>query len=347
MKKAAILFGLIIFCVNLHGQDLHSSQYNYTPHLLSPSFTGNLDGNLRVNFLHRSQWSGVNSFGDITSILGAVDGVADLSKGKSGKSLLGMGLMINNDESGNGIYQQNAITASLAFHKKLEKNVFLSAGFKGSMFSRRLDLADLNFENQFLTGVIGEEGIGENFTDGVSSFDIGLGVGLTHYISDDSRWKLGIGVDNILQSNTQLSDNTMIERGLLDIGNRFSVYADFQHYLKSSLYIQPSIFLISKGGVNTIGIGTIAGYQIGNIDINGGLGIRLNDALTFSLGGVYYSSSWAVRLLFSYDYTISEISDQVRNSPEIGISFIHFPVVTTQEIEKPRESNPDKPIKYF
>ena len=32
---------------------------------------------------------------------------------------------------------------------------------------------------------------------------------------------------------------------------------------------------------------------------------------------------------------------------QIGISFIHFPVVTTQEIEKPRESNPDKPIKYF
>lgn len=147
MKKfITISIFLFSFC-SLRAQDPHFSQFFSSPLTLNPANTGNFNGMMRVQGIHRNQWP---SFGNAyRTIAVAVDGPFSL-KGMNKIDKLSMGLTLLSDQSGNGILNENHLGVSVAYTKMFDEEgkQSLTIGFAGNISNFMFDQNKANFEDE-------------------------------------------------------------------------------------------------------------------------------------------------------------------------------------------------------
>ena len=124
---------------NLNAQDIHFSQFYFSPLSLNPANTGNYKGDYRFFGNYRSQWR------DISKAYNTFSAGGDFNIYPSNQNVSG-GLIFINDKSG-GNLQIMKIMPSAAIHKKIA-GYNLHVGIQPGVVIKTIDFYAHSFPNQ-------------------------------------------------------------------------------------------------------------------------------------------------------------------------------------------------------
>lgn len=183
-------------------QDLHFSQFAYSPTNLNPALTGIFRGNLRLSGNFRSQWQTVPV--EYLTFSASADFKLP-NQDPNSNGFFALGGAFNYDQAGaSKLYLANG-NLNASYTRRLHPKVFLTAGFQLGGSNRGFKIDPLLFNNQYDRNLSeGNPGLpsGEDFSGYRNSF-LDLGTGLNF------RWQ-DFGNCEII--------NTLKKRSYLDLG---------------------------------------------------------------------------------------------------------------------------------
>lgn len=227
----------IIFCLfiglypSAQAQDLHFSQYHLAPLHLNPALTGFMDqGNHRLLFKHRNQWSSVfnnqNTNFSSNEAFQSIYASYDMRWCNNG-DYWAVGGHALRDWVGEPEFSLNQAHFSLGYHKRLrggKSSTFISAGFQAGFNHYNFDESGLRFDAQFDSelGYQSNAPSMEDFTDRNNLWFFDFSGGLTVYTRHPS-YDLVAGVavthlgprrEFIFLTNTTFPEEEKLERTL-------------------------------------------------------------------------------------------------------------------------------------
>jgi type IX secretion system PorP/SprF family membrane protein len=139
----ATIYVLLSCAAPVAAQDLHYSQFYLNPSHLTPAATGVFEGKWRVAGLYRSQWRTVPVGYETYSIS------ADCKAFQREKSLISLGVLLQNDQAGDGnlSWTQGGLTVAAAH--SIGPSSSVSLGFGIAAIQRTVDISHLKFKNQW------------------------------------------------------------------------------------------------------------------------------------------------------------------------------------------------------
>lgn len=142
-SRYLLLFWGLLWLPRLYGQDLHFSQFYLNPIHSSPASAGVFEGTWRVGGIYRSQWYSVPV--SYRTYAFAADGkLLPL-----GKSIFSLGLLLQQDQAGDGRLSWGQGGINLAASHQIGSRQNLSLGFGVAGIQREVDLSGLRFKNQW------------------------------------------------------------------------------------------------------------------------------------------------------------------------------------------------------
>jgi type IX secretion system PorP/SprF family membrane protein len=160
-------------CFFARGQDVHFSQYYFSPLSLNPAFTGHFKGDFRLFGNHRSQWKEINSAYSTFSAGGDMNFYPQNVNCSAG-------LLFLTDRSAKYL-SVNKIIPSIATHIKIDRWKF-HVGIQPSIVIKSIDLNSFSFPNQLNWDKGGfDKALPNNETGSqrIAFFDLNAGVGAT------------------------------------------------------------------------------------------------------------------------------------------------------------------------
>ncbi len=325
MKRILQTFMLAIIALSSSAQDIHFSQYSQAPLTLNPALTGLTPCTYRLGLNYRNQWASAVGPASYQTFAGSFD--AGLWRQKWDESMLGVGIMLFNDVSGDGSLTNLTAMASLAYHQNLGNGEhYLSMGIQGGLVQKRVDYNKLIFESQ-----IGTNGIdptlpsGEYGDDNMSYFDMNAGINWRSRFSDKFAMQLG-GAYFHLGEPTESFYNYAANK----LNAHYVGYTSFKMGLGKSTVLIPSfLYMQQTEGSNTqINSGVDVGFQLekGISMAYAGLHFRTvdnaeaADALIVNLGLDYNNINFGL----SYDINVSGLSTVTNYRGGIELSFIYW-----------------------
>ena len=326
MKLRLILLislGLFIATTAL-AQDIHFSNYSYSPLLLSPAKTGALLGTYRVGATARTQFS---SF--IENPYQTVMAYADMpiDVGFKEHHWVGAGINVFSDRAGDLAFQNSGAQLSLAYHYTLDPKykTVITLGAQFGMILRGIDTESYRSETTINAKSDPDFNALENFNPVTPDFN--MGIGIKKWTSKKAYLDFGLAVNHLLQSEYEIT-------GIVQnpVSRRYNVFASYHIQSSKQLAIKP-LLMYSR----TLQFQNLFGqfnveYKLSKKSktiLKGGLGYRLGDAIQF-LAGMDYKG-WDVGLAF--DLTVSSAAAYTNGygGLEIGIKKI----IVTNVVPKP------------
>lgn len=323
-KRARLLhyFLLALACLPLHAafpQGVHFSQYFNAPLLLNPANTALLpasDFRLGANF--RRQWTSV------PVPFQTISAYADLQllRNQNITNWLGLGLAFFNDKAGSGELSLTKVEGFVAYHVQMGQFSMISVGASVGTVQRTVDFNKLTYDRQW---------DGFNFNRNMANgedaniqrtryMDVGAGVNLAWFPNEALYCKLGLGISHINQPRESFynQNNRVSMRPNANFDVRLQVNPNF--------ILNPSVYYTAQRGANQLTFGALmecnvtpeadeglrtsllfGGYHRLGESIIGAIGLQFND----------------IRLMSSYDFTVSTLSNanKGRGAMEIGIIY--------------------------
>jgi type IX secretion system PorP/SprF family membrane protein len=214
--KTKITYILLCLIIKSAAQDVHFSQYYFSPLSLNPANTGNDKADFRFFGNYRSQWR------DISKAYNTFSAGGDFNIYPKNINLSG-GLIFINDNSG-GNLNVNKILPSFAIHKKIS-GFKLHAGVQPGVVIKTIDFYSNSFPSQFNikkgrfdnTLINSENNVGQRFT----FLDVNAGLGISRRINKlepeigFAAFHLNSPTDNFLSSKkNKLPIRQMVNMGL-------------------------------------------------------------------------------------------------------------------------------------
>jgi len=299
MKLRTILLTIIsvLICQHIFGQDIHFSNYNYSPLYLSPAKTGEFQGTYRFGVNARTQF---NTFivKPYRTIMGYIDG--NIGGGLEDHHWFGVGLNIYSDSSGDLAYRNNGIHLSGAYHYALDKkyNTVITLGGQFGITQRNIN--DENYQStETLQGNADSDlDLLQDFNPTI--FDVNVGLSLKKKTSKTNYLDIGVAVNHLSQSdffftNSQVANTVAI---------RVNAYGEYYFQTSKQLAFRPTVVYSRMFNFQNLFGQFNLEYKPNKKSptiIKGGLGLRTGDALQF-LAGMFYKD-WDVGI--AYDLTIS------------------------------------------
>lgn len=298
MKNINIRFILLalLTCsmLQVSAQDPGFSQYFSSPATVNPAFTGFFGGKTRIIANHRSQWWGAGE-PFITSTIafdtkGSGFGYNEFDHWALGASAL-------TDRSAGGLLKSNYFSISGAYHKALDEDGFqtIAAGFQGTYASRRVDLSNATFANQFSdNGFDLKLPSGENFVSGSTNhFDVAAGM-LYKYDDEEKSYYAGLSMFHITQPKESILGSTTTKvptRMAFEVGASLPVGYNSKVFLSGLFQQQAGVLNYSAGGAYSFGLPTeqndmslYLGGWYSNANLSPYIGLQFN---SFQLGLTY------------------------------------------------------------
>lgn len=320
--RTIALFFLISQPFNLLAQDPHFSQFFASPLTLNPALTGKFDGNIRVAGNYRNQWPTINKAFTTATVSADFD---VLPQKMPVNDRWGVGIMGYTDQQADGVLKNTFLSVSTAYHKGLDEegNHQLSLGFQGTYAQKRLNTANLKFEDQLrsdgFTGITNEIFDPRNLN--INYFDLNAGFLFSGVAGVETNYYAGVSMYHI---------------------NRPSeTFTGAQFYLNPRYTVHGGVYF-PVGATSTLHTSAIYQSQAGAYELvlGAAFGINLNDDMEYK-PTTFYAGSWyryrdAVipyvglefgnfRLGASYDVNVSKLRT-VSNSVggfEISLIFIN------------------------
>lgn len=245
MKKiiqATFLF-LLIICSAASAQDIHFSQFYYSPLTFNPALTGSIDGQFRIGGIYKNQWSSVTS--PYTYSTPSISGDFKLFAGGYSYNYLGIGLMLLNDKSGDGALTNLTAMLSASYHQALDKegNFHIAIGLQGGVVQKKIDFGKLDFYDEF--DGLGFNGITSEHFDyyQIGYADFAAGAAFDGLINSSTRVQFGAAAFHLTtptESFFAVSDNVLNMRyvahanATFGINNKFYIFPFLQYQLQNN-----------------------------------------------------------------------------------------------------------------
>lgn len=328
MKRLIILFSGLLVVTAVKAQDVHFTQFDKSPLLMSPSNAGLMVEDHRANVNYRNQWSSVGA--PYRTIGFSYDGAFFRSNNKS--SWLGAGINFYNDKAGDlgmGITQVDLNVSGIV---KLNNENNLSVGASAGYAQRKVDAAAAQWENQW-DGSGFNSGLASNESSSYSPtnyFDLGGGIswmynkgGSNLSSKDELSILAGVAVYHINKPVMEVNTSEKLNQ-------RISAFADMSFGINNTKwYILPGVMYQQQGKLSEINIKLLAKYQIkaaskitGNIkpsSISFGTFVRIGDAIMPTVRYEYNGLGAGV----SYDFNISSLDVASKSQGGVEISLFY------------------------
>jgi len=313
MKKLYKII-ILVLCLPLQhalAQDMQFTQFYTAPMYLNPAFTG-ANACSRVSLLYRNQWPGISNV--YRTKLLAVDHSVKNSN-------FGMGITFGMDEAGTGDLKTTILNPAVSYQAKIDKRSALRFGIQPGFGIKSVNYNNLRFGDQIYRG--GNVATIENTTQNKIYFDLGAGALYIH-----SDYWLGVSAYHINMPNESFFDhpfNHLPVKYSVHAGAKFDLDKD-ERDKKLKRYISPVIHYRAENKFDQVDIGF---YLTKNIFTAGfwyrgipGLkaykpGYANNDAIAVIAG----LQTERIKVGYSYDMTISNLSIVSKGAHEISLSF--------------------------
>jgi type IX secretion system PorP/SprF family membrane protein len=192
-EKTYTLFLLFVLTVAFaKAQDVHYSQFYYSPFTLNPALAGSMDGQYRFGGIYKNQWGSITS--PYVYSTPSISGDVKLFNGGYNYNFLGLGLMLLNDRSGDGNLTNLTAMLSASYHQQLDKegNYHIAIGLMGGIVQKKIDFANLDFYDEF-TGLDFGGITSEHFDYYQIAYpDFSTGLSLDGVISSSARFQSAV-----------------------------------------------------------------------------------------------------------------------------------------------------------
>ncbi len=305
LSRVAILAGSL-WGSAAQAQDIHFSQFYETSVLRNPALTGIFDGDYKVTFQYRNQWSSISKPFQTAMVTGetriAVNDEVD--------DYISIGLQAGYDKAGSISLQTVQLLPSINYNKSLEndRNTYLSLGFTGGYVERSFDRTKMTFNNQYVNG--GYDPLNDNgeqlASNKFSYFDLGAGVSLNSGAGLDNKIKyyLGFAGYHFTGAKNSFYNNSEMKLKMRWSGNagmRWSLNPDYDVYFHANYAVQ--------GAYNELLLSGMVGYNMYDqtqevmLSLYAGLVYRVQDAIVPVIKINYQQVAFAV----SYDINMSSL----------------------------------------
>ncbi|MFN4299155.1 MAG: PorP/SprF family type IX secretion system membrane protein [Thermaurantimonas sp.] len=304
-KTLIQIIALISFLAGVKAQDAHFSQYYANPLYLNPAFAG-VARCPKVHLNYRSQYPIGNVYQTFSA---SYDQYFDNLKG-------GIGFLVLRDEAGDGTLNTTEIGAIYSYHLQVSRTFSVLAGFQANFRQRTLEWGNFRFPDMidpFYGFVKPTEEVGP---DRVQNNHVDLAVGFIGYSKD---FYIGVAGHHLTQPDesffveSKLPFKLTIHSGANIPISRRRLYGEYQSVLIPNIVIQNQGSFWSFFG----------GLSFNYAAITGGLGLRHGntnpDALVILLGLAPSEMPW--RIGYSYDYTISKLTNALGGAHEISLMY--------------------------
>lgn len=303
----------------INAQDIHYSQFNASPQNLNPAQTGLFDGDWRFVGNYRSQWSSIPVPYKTFSL--ATD---TRLKTKLKNDVPALGLIINNDRSGDSKFTTSQIFISGSYIKKLNKDSthFLSLALQPGISTKSFDINALTFDNQYDGDNYNASlASGENFSKTrITYFD--MGGGLTYLWRKNSRTKVNFGVSafHLNRPKQSFFNNDEIR---LDVKTTISGIGEIPVTAKVDLL--PSFLYQHQGKFHETLLGLFGKYYLSPVNgmetaVSLGAFYRLKDAFILAANMDYRNFNVGL----SYDINTSRLREATNRRGGFEISVIYI-----------------------
>lgn len=223
-------FTLLVFLhvFILKSQDIHFSQYNGSLLNTNPAFTGFFEGDYRTGAIYRSQWQSVPVSYSTFSFFG------DTKYTTKKTHQIGLGILFNNDKSGDANYNINQCYASASYIHKINKDSTLvfSGGANIGFSNITFNYNKMTFDNQY-DGLHYNPSLntGESFASNSAYYlDISLGSLFKYIIKQRAYLQYGFSVSHFNSPRITFQNNTAIR-----LDTKFYNYLSFQYPISKSM----------------------------------------------------------------------------------------------------------------
>jgi type IX secretion system PorP/SprF family membrane protein len=297
MRKPFILLGLLLLISPLlKAQDPAFTQYNGTAVYTNPALTGS-SGATRIQGAQRIQWPSLPSAYYTTNL------VADFS---FAKLPVDFGTFYSYDNAGNGSLISSNLGISFARSHKIYKSLSVRWGISASIASRKLDPSLLTFGDQ----IDSRYGFIYSSNTTISYPNVHYALLNAGLVIHAKRFLIGYSAANVNQPNFGF----MAESRLPIRQTLHSSLCLFQKEGKRKSALYANVLYMKQQGFHQI-LPSIS-YRYGKW--KAGCGFRKGDAAIGMLG---YTGK-RLSIAYSYDYTISTLTNQTGGAHEFTLGLI-------------------------
>lgn len=306
-NKITLIIGFIaVLGLNkAQAQDPHFSQYYANPLYLNPAFAG-VEKCPTLHLNYRNQYP---TLGVYNTFSASYDQYVSGIKG-------GIGFLAMRDEAGQGALNLTEFSAIYSYHLQASRKFTLLTGFQATFRQRSIDWDNLTFPDQIDEFYGFVKSTQEQRPDQTTNSHLDLSVGFLGYAE---RWYLGITGHHLTEPNEAFYSNESLPFKFTTHGGftfplgRKRLYNSTQNLMiLHFVYQQQSTASQFTGGLS---------FNRGTI--TGGLAVRTGsynpDAVIFILGIAPEKEAWTIG--YSYDYTISDLTNVTGGAHEITFSY--------------------------
>ncbi|MCB0578138.1 MAG: PorP/SprF family type IX secretion system membrane protein [Phaeodactylibacter sp.] len=340
MKRILYLWLLAFWVVpELYAQDIHFSQFAYSPSNINPALTGVFRGNARLIGNVRSQWRAV----PVKYRTFSTSADFKIPKRFDRNGFFAAGAAFNYDDAGFSAVESRTLklanlNLSGSYTHKLADFAFLTAGLQAGFSNRRFDLDGLYFDSQYdpaTSGLDPSKNHGEDFQADNNNFaDLSTGLNfrfqdyssceIVNDLSKRSFLDVGIGIFHLNRPDQSFGNDgdsrlfvryspyLFANKQVDDIVDVFgNLNFQFQGPYREWLAALGGRVYIDRTPGNQKSVALSCGYRF-----NRDFGDVVYPTLEVQIGEIYGS--------FSYDINLSDfrVATLRRGGPEIAVRYI-------------------------
>ena len=304
-KKVLLFIGFFLLTsLSMLSQDVMFSQFNNNRNYLNPAFVGSKECPT-LTMSYRNQWPALRRQ-YVTSML-----TYDQHFKRSRNAF---GVILINDQQGNGSYSLNSGSLLFSNCQKLTRKSCLKFGMEMSYRQRFLDWSNLTFEDsfdgtEFIPGSTSEI---LSYSGKIHYFDIGGGL---LYVNEN--FYLGVSGHHLNSPNESLlfGESPTYRRYTVNAGGMINLSKN--NYNRQPVTMSPNIVYSVQGQAQQITLLTTInkGMFIGGAGIRGVIGNDYTDSVILNLGVGNEDYAFS----YTYDLTTSKLNPSIGGANEISL----------------------------
>lgn len=289
-----VIMAISLYTGTVSAQDPIFTQFYANPLYLNPAFAGSARC-LRMNMNFRNQWAGIE--GTYVTYSASVDRHVDAIQG-------GLGLIATSDNAGNGILRTTNVSGIYSYLFQPRRDIAIRVGFQATFFQKSIDWSRLTFGDMIdeRRGFVYDT---QEKSKLASKANADFSAGVLTYTK---RFYAGVAVHHITQPDEGLLGTSPLPMkitghagALLPIGDK-----------GNQTFISPNIIYQQQQNFTHLNFGV----YVNKGPLVAGMWFRYADAFIVLVGFQHNS----IKIGYSYDVTISKISNVTYGSHEISFS---------------------------